>query len=297
MTNFGLSAVVDGDGHALAVYQDEKVRPLSELLPGEDVPTSILTMLPDWDSWVSRIETAVAADDPSTWLTEADFTFAAPVYDAPAIYHAGSNFFDHVREMGFEPGDKSEEPLFHFPIGANTLNGHRQPVLHPNVEQFDWEVELVAVIGRTARRVKAEDALDHVAGYMVANDLSVRDPSIFHPIFGVRWVMAKGQETMNPMGPAMVPAKFIEDPQRLGLEMLVNNEVRQKSNTKQMIWSVAEQVEVLSAFVTLPAGTLLLTGTPAGTAAAHGTYLQVGDKMRASVEGLGTLKSHIVAAG
>jgi len=292
---FGVATITGPAGLVPAVHSGDRVLPLGTLLGDQIAPPSVSAMLPEWDRWVNTIGEALdgerAADG---WLSEDEAEFAAPLPDAAGIHCAGANYTDHVAEMGIALPDKDTDLLYHFTVPVAALTGHRQPVARPACEKFDWEVEIAAVIGRAAHNVAAADALDYVAGYTVANDLSLRDEWINHPIFGPRWTTAKGQEGLKPTGPSLIPASFVPDPMNLGLTLTVNGEVRQDSNTSLMIWTLQDQIEVLSHLVTLRPGTLLLTGTPAGTAAAYGTYLQVGDELCASVEGIGALKTRIV---
>ena len=290
---FGFGVVTGDTGPQLIVQRDGSMTALTSLLGDGLAPASILTMLPEWDTWVERVSQALDADPPVRWVDVADTVMEAPI--APAtIYCAGTNFYDHVKEMKVPLPDKSSEPLVNFNVPATAVTGHRQLVHRPiGVERLDWEVELAAVISRRAWRVKAEDAMDYVAGYTTANDVSVRDATIFHDVFGVRWMFSKGQATMKPIGPTLIPRVFVPDPMNLALTLLVNGEVRQESNTSEMIWTLAEQIETYSFMTPLQPGDLLLTGTPAGTAAAHGQYLSDGDEMTASVGGIGTLVNRV----
>ena len=148
-------------------------------------------------------------------------------------------------------------------------------------QQLDWEVELAAIIGIPARYVPAEHALDHVAGYTIANELSARDRTrrVTTPQdtpFHFDWVGQKSFEGACPLGPVIVPGSDIPDPQNLSMRLLVNNVVKQDSNSSQMIFSLAEQIAQLSEGITLHPGDIILTGTPAGVGAARGEFLRGG---------------------
>jgi 2-keto-4-pentenoate hydratase/2-oxohepta-3-ene-1,7-dioic acid hydratase in catechol pathway len=158
-------------------------------------------------------------------------------------------------------------------------------------EQLDYEVELGVVIGQTAKCVNATDALDHVFGYVVANDVSARDWQFHSPTFTI----GKSFDTHGPIGPWIVTADEIDDPQDLGLRCLVNNESRQHSNTSQMIYSVAEQIEYLSTAFTLEPGDLLATGTPEGVGIAMvpPRFLQRGDVVRCEIDGIGLIENRV----
>jgi 2-keto-4-pentenoate hydratase/2-oxohepta-3-ene-1,7-dioic acid hydratase in catechol pathway len=163
---------------------------------------------------------------------------------------------------------------------------------------MDWEVELAAVIGRKARGLTLANALSCVAGYTVGNDLSARDLGNRPQVpagspFRMDWTAHKSFAGSCPLGPFMTPASDIPDPQKLGLKLIVNDVVKQDSNTSQMIYTLAEQLVQLSHRATLYPGDIVMTGTPAGTAAAHGHYLKTGDVVKAWVEGIGSLTTKI----
>jgi 2-keto-4-pentenoate hydratase/2-oxohepta-3-ene-1,7-dioic acid hydratase in catechol pathway len=157
---------------------------------------------------------------------------------------------------------------------------------------LDYEVELGVVIGRAVKGVKAADSLDHVFGYVVANDVSARDWQKHSPTF----TMGKSFDTHGPIGPWVVTADEIPDPQALALRCLVNGEVRQQSNTSDMSFTVAEQIEYLSTAFTLEPGDLLATGTPAGVGAAMDPprFLKVGDVVRCEIDGIGAIENPVI---
>jgi 2-keto-4-pentenoate hydratase/2-oxohepta-3-ene-1,7-dioic acid hydratase in catechol pathway len=205
---------------------------------------------------------------------------------------AGANYYDHMAEMGF-PGVKKETQrlFFFFKPPRNAVVGPGATVTMPRgTKKYDWEIELAAVIGKTARYVTAENALGHVAGYTVAIDLSARDfnqaPDQFYKF---DWVAGKATDTACPMGPWIVPAEALGDVQDIALKLSVNGVVKQDSSTGQMIYSVAEQIARASELMTLDPGDVVLTGTPAGVGVPKGTFLSPGDKIDAEIEGIGTL--------
>jgi 2-keto-4-pentenoate hydratase/2-oxohepta-3-ene-1,7-dioic acid hydratase in catechol pathway len=164
--------------------------------------------------------------------------------------------------------------------------------INPGVtEKLDYEVELGVVIGRKAKSVLAEDALDHVFGYFVANDVSARDWQFHSPTV----TMGKSFDTHGPIGPWIVTADEIPDPQNLGLRCLVNGEVRQDARTSEMIFGVAEQIAYLSTAFTLEPGDLIATGTPEGVGAAMKPprFLKAGDVVRCEVEKIGAIENRV----
>lgn len=303
---FGVATIDDGGVQVPAVVTERGVLTLAALL-GPQAPSSVRELvLRDWDAWCDRIAAELkgageAVDDSgfhgAGWIAEDTVSFGPPLPDPSNLYLAGANYWDHIAEMGVAVPDKAVDDVFHFMLPSSSLLGAGQDIRRPaGVEQLDWEVELAVVIGRRAESVSVEDALDHVAGYAVANDVSVRGPAMFHPVFGLRFVWAKGQATLNPMGPVIVPARFVPDPMALALSTQVNGVVRQESRTAGMIWSVQEQISYLSGRSPLLPGDIIFTGTPAGTAAAHdGAYLKDGDVLTTRVESLGVLVNRIVA--
>jgi len=276
-----LAATRDGAAYAVRSLIGGWVGSLDEALSG-------------WDGFVDAVEAALDGPDaPDALLDPAAVTFGPAGGVRSVMWCAGANYTDHIAEMGVAGiGDRS----FHFLSPSTARNAHGATVGRPvGARQLDWEVELAAVIGRPARRVAAGDALTYVAGYTVANDVSVRDQDLIrHPIFGVDWTAGKNADGLTPVGPAVVPARFVPDPTNLDLGLTVNGTVRQQSNTSRMIVDLRRQIEALSALVTLQPGDLILTGTPAGTAAAHGgRYLEDGDVMVATISGLGSLRNTV----
>jgi 2-keto-4-pentenoate hydratase/2-oxohepta-3-ene-1,7-dioic acid hydratase in catechol pathway len=231
----------------------------------------------------------------------------APVLYPGSIFCAGANYTDHMAEMaraqGKEPGptmkDLGERP-WHFVKTSSSVVGPGAAVKLPAYSmKVDWEVELAAVIGRTAKDVPVGKALDCVAGYTIANDLSARDAmkrdknppgSPFH----YDWVSQKCFDGSCPLGPWIVPAGDLRDPHDLGIRLWVNGELMQDSRTSKLIFDTAEQIAMLSSRVTLKPGDLILTGTPAGVGMGRGRFLKAGDTVRLWIEEIGEF-SHTLA--
>lgn len=215
---------------------------------------------------------------------------AAPVALPQKILCIGMNYLDHIRETGL---DAPERPVL-FGKWPNTLVGpHGDVVLDPELtSQMDYEVELAAVIGRTTSKISEADALDAVFGYTVANDVSARDWQFRDP----QWDRSKSFDTFLPLGPWLTTADEITDPQNLGLRCLVNGEVRQDSNTAQMLFSIAHIVAFLSRGMRLEPGDIILTGTPVGVGMGMDPkgYLSHGDTVRCEISGLGAIENRIV---
>ncbi|MCB1745028.1 MAG: fumarylacetoacetate hydrolase family protein, partial [Gammaproteobacteria bacterium] len=174
----------------------------------------------------------------------------------------------------------------------NAVVGEGATVHMPlDTRAFDWEIELAAVIGKRARAVSVERALEHVAGYTVAVDFSARDlnqaPDTFYKL---DWVAGKAQESCCPTGPRFVPAAAFADPQAIGLRLAVNGVTKQDDTTADMIFPLAEQIAILSRIMALDPGDMLLTGTPAGVGAPKKTFLSDGDVVASEIDGIGRLE-------
>jgi 2-keto-4-pentenoate hydratase/2-oxohepta-3-ene-1,7-dioic acid hydratase in catechol pathway len=212
----------------------------------------------------------------------------APIADPGKFICVGLNYKDHAAETG-NPAPK-EPPLF--AKWANAILDPGEPVLRPRGEtRLDWEVELGVVIGRTARRVSREQALDYVYGYTIINDVSARD----FQMVTTQWVAGKCGDTLAPVGPYIADRTEVPDPHVLDLKTWVNGTLMQDGNTRNFIFDVRYVVSYLSGLMTLQPGDLIATGTPAGVGFSRKppVTLQPGDTVRLSISGLGTLENSI----
>ena len=295
MNTFGFCTIeIDGNAEA-ALLTDGRVVALADL-PGAAAagPVSVRDVMAEVDRWTDAVTVVLDSDLP--WREASEVTFLPPVTDPSAIYCAGANYFDHLAEMGAGDVQKKDLSPFHFLTAPSAMVGHLGTVHRPpDCVKLDWEVELAAVIGRRAWQVDEADALSCVAGYTIANDVSARDwLDRRNPALGIDWMRHKSFATLLPIGPAVVPARFIPDPTDLALRLHVNGHTRQDSSTAQMVFSLAEQIAALSRVTALLPGDIVLTGTPAGTAAAYDRYLEPGDVMTAEIAGLGTLENAVL---
>lgn len=237
---------------------------------------------PDWR------ERAEAAQGYSVALAEVKL--CAPVRRPPKFIGIGLNYADHAAEAGL-PVPK--QPVL-FAKYANAVTGPTDPIPHPGMEittQLDWEVELGVVMGKTCRRVSEAEALSFVAGYTVINDVSSRDLQFFDG----QWMKGKTLDGFAPMGPHLVTADEIPDPQNLRLTMQVNGRTAQNGHTGKMIFSVAQIISFLSRLMTLEPGDVIATGTPPGVGQGMKpqVWLQPGDVCRAEVEGIGVIENRV----
>lgn len=221
---------------------------------------------------------------------------AAP-YVPQHVFCAASNYAKHANEMGTVLAAKSESKPYMFLKLSNTIVGPGSTVvLPPETSQLDWEVELAAVIGKRCRRISADDALDAVAFYTILNDVSARDLNLRKDYpFKHDWFQGKCHDTFGPFGPWLVPAWQIPDPQAVHMRLDVNGQSMQDDTAATMIWTVREQIAYLSTIVTLEPGDVIATGTPTGVGAGRGVFLKAGDRMVASIEGIGELANQVQA--
>ncbi len=199
------------------------------------------------------------------------------------MFALGLNYADHAAELDFKA---PEEPLV-FIKAANTYTGHRKVTWRPdNVDYMHYECELVAVIGKEARNVRREDALDYLCGYTVCNDYAIRDylENYYRPNLRV-----KNRDATTPVGPWIVDADTISDPNNLRIRTWINGELKQEGTTADMIFDIPFLVEYLSSFMTLQPGDMIATGTPKGLA-----DVKPGDEVTVEVEGVGRLTNTIV---
>jgi 2-keto-4-pentenoate hydratase/2-oxohepta-3-ene-1,7-dioic acid hydratase in catechol pathway len=203
------------------------------------------------------------------------------------VFCLGRNYADHAAERGAAAPD---HPVYFTKPGTAVVGPGDDVVHHAITKELDYEVELAVVIGTGGRDIPRAEALRHVFGYTIINDVTARDLQKRHN----QWFKGKSLDTFCPMGPMLVTADEIPDPQALAVSLRVNGQMRQSSHTAKMIFPVAQCIEVLSQGMTLLPGDIIATGTPDGVGAATGTFLRAGDRIEAEVEGIGILASKVV---
>jgi 2-keto-4-pentenoate hydratase/2-oxohepta-3-ene-1,7-dioic acid hydratase in catechol pathway len=305
MAAYKLVTYASADGPRAGMVVDDKVFDLVSLT-GNKSYVSLLDVLDDWKSARSALR-KVAAKGAKTKTRSrplARTKLLAPLRWPSAIYCAGANYSDHAEEMNKlhnrpmepDPHTLGLKPWF-FIKASRAISDPGAPVeISAYSNNVDWEVELAAVIGQPAKNVAIEHALDYVAGYTIANDLSARDQGRRPHVadispFKADWTRHKSFDGSCPLGPWIVPAEAIPDPQNLGLKLWVNDVLKQDSNSGKMIFNLAEQISHLSTGMTLHPGDLILTGTPAGVGAARKEFLKAGDTVKLWIEGIGTLEN------
>ena len=262
---------------------------------------STLDILEKWDAALPSLETIATAmeDGHSEARPLSEVRLMAPLLYPSAIFNAAANYYAHRAEMGGdeEPVDKTKvKPYMFLKSPAHTVIGPGDEIRLPRISQkVDWEAELGVVIGRYGRNLSQANARDIVAGYTIFNDVSARDLGRREewPRFSMDWFAHKTFETSAPMGPWIVPASSIPDPYKLKLNLWVNDDHMQEAEAGMMIFNIEEQIEFLSARITLRPGDVIATGTPAGVGAGRGIFLKAGDKVRITIDGIGELENPV----
>lgn len=295
--------------------------------------TSTLSLFENWSDTLPALQ--AAAEEIHAGTTSAARTVSAclvpmssltvhPPVASRQIFMSGANYFKHVVDIivdlgpGKTPGTEGMDPerlrayaeaLMHrrktdgapyiFTKPVSVLSGAFDPIVLPShATQPDWELELAVVIGAPARNVRKEDASRHIAGYTIANDITNRDwvwaREDMRPM-GTDWVASKCSPTYLPIGPYIVPASQVGDPQSLRLELKLNGEVKQDESTSDMIFDVARLIEHVSSLVQLMPGDVICTGSPAGNGTHYNRFLRPGDLLECAITGLGCQRTPVVA--
>ena len=306
---YALGTFSEGDGPAWpGVVRDGQVIALGRLL--RDSPADLYSVFTNWSEWGSRIDEAVSAAPGEGWRSETDFVAHLP-YMPDNLLGAGANYRKHVIELIVDSGaggvahlspeerrayaeremDARAESGMPFVWVAlrSSVAGPDKPLRVPHdVVQPDWEFELSVVIGKPARRVSAADALNYVAGYTMANDVTSRELVTRKDLknLGMDWMACKGSPGFKILGPYITPARFVPDPQTLHIRLSLNGKVMQDEGTDDMIFGVARIVEWVSAHAELQPGDIIMTGSPSGNGTHYNRFLQDRDEMRGEIDGL-----------
>ncbi len=275
-------------------------------------------MLQDWDATLPRLH-ELAAQDAGGGSPIGDLRPLPPVHPSGQILCGGANYYKHLQQMvvahlkregDTRPDDElhaeavevaqrrstTEDPYFFVGLPSALCGASDDVVLRGPGEQHDWELELAVILGRGGRDIAEADAMAHVAGYTICNDVSTRDV-MFRPGFPMTdFAMTKLRPTFFPTGPYIVPTEFVRDYRELHITLKVNGELMQDEGVDDIIYGVEQLVSYVSRVVELLPGDLLLTGSPAGNAAHHGNrWLRPGDVMEGEITGLGVQRNACVA--
>ena len=273
---------------------------------------SLFALLEDWDANFAVLQEIVSyierEETPRDTAKLADLRALPPVARPGKMFYAAQNFQEHVDEMlraGMTPasgpkftGEKSTSDPYLFLKAPSTLCGATDDIAIPlGLKKIDWEAEIALAIGKPGKRIKAERALGHVAGFMTTNDVSARDLQIRADRPGLRsdWLNGKSHDNFAPMGPFLVPRAFVPDAMNLFIRLTVNGEIKQNGNTSQFIFTPEEQIAYASNILSLDGGDIFSCGTCGGVGQGTNTFLKAGDIMETEIEGLGKMRNRMVA--
>jgi len=279
----------DGSGPGVAASSEGRLTSVPPLAGYADV----IDVLAAW----ADVEPMLRRFDPADGVP-LEGTVLAPVRSPRKLVCAGANYLDHLREMGIPSLPPGLEPYF-FLLPPTAIAGPGDVVRIPAdpAARMDWEAELAVVIGKPGRDIAEADALAHVAGYTIMNDVSARGyhgrQNPLAPPFAYDWLTSKGADTFCPLGPGITPSWFVPDPQDLSIRLWRNGELEQDGNTRDMIFPVSRLIAAVSAVMTLEPGDVIATGTPAGVGVAQGKSLVDGDVVRVEIGGLGLLENAV----
>ena len=320
-TSFGLGTfAVDGRTFAAIVVEEARVVPLGALHPSL-VGLSVIDVLDRWtETWPLLQEVAAKAPESDLAYDLAAVTVLAP-HRPPQILQAGANFREHVMQLAvaqmvadtpFEEGrpdsyfsDKAAadidlraregEPYLFLGATSAITGAYDDVVLPPRGAQPDWELEMAAVIGTGGYYIPEDEALSHVAGWTIINDVSSRDLIFRTDIksIGTDWLRGKNSPTFLPMGPWIVPSPFVPDPQQVQIQLRLNGELMQDGSTSDMVFGFARLISYVSQTVRLLPGDVILSGSPSGNGAHYKRFLRDGDVMESTLTGLGTQRNTV----
>jgi 2-keto-4-pentenoate hydratase/2-oxohepta-3-ene-1,7-dioic acid hydratase in catechol pathway len=271
-------------------------------------------LLLNWEQSLSLLRDLVATvkrdgveGDLDSWVDLQNVHVLAPILRPTKMLFAGANYERHVKEVenwkeadlkNFQGIDKSTTRPYVFVKLPYCIIGPFDPVTFPSPhQQLDWEGELAVVIGKRGKHIPVERAMEHVAGFTIANDYSIRELTMRADWPGLRsdWLGGKNFDTSAALGPYLVPKEFLPNYLDLQMTLRVNGEVKQSASTQEMVFKPDELIAWVSSIITLEPGDIIATGSPPGAGFATGKYLKVGDVVEAEIEGLGRQRNEIVA--
>ena len=308
------SFAASGGAFAAIVLGDDAIPLTAAAIARKSALASVTTiqgLLDGWDANFAALQELVAfleKEGRPGAQKLASLRALPPVVRPGKMFYAAQNFQEHVDEMlraGMTPasgpkftGEKSTSDPYLFLKAPSTLCGAADDIAIPlGLKKIDWEAEIALAIGKPGKRIKAERALDHVAGFMTTNDVSARDLQIRADRPGLRsdWLNGKSHDNFAPMGPFLVPRAFVPDAMNLFIRLTVNGEIKQNGNTSQFIFTPEEQIAYASNILSLESGDIFSCGTCGGVGQGTNTFLKVGDVMETEIEGLGKMRNRMVA--
>jgi len=284
------------------ILTDNGIIDIPSSLSRSDAPRSVKQILALGTPCLNELY--VLADTATKFVPTDSVNLLAPIQKPDKLLALAGNYRKHIIEanckLGLADSPRTTTVPRPFLMPPNVVTGHNTTINWPDFsDQLDHEIELAVVIGKPCRCVTPLRALDHVAGYTIANDISARSVSFkenrterpWDEFYD--WLNGKWSDGFLPLGPCIVTADEFPNPQDVEMELKVNGETRQKANTNDMIFSVAETVSFISHLMTLQPGDIIATGTPEGVAMGTGKWLNPGDKIECKIQGIGTLKNKI----
>lgn len=278
-TNHGPRAAVLHDGQYIDLHATDQA-----------LPPSVRQLLAEGPAALKAAEQAARREKVVTYSAD-QVRLLPPVPDPPKIVCLGLNYADHAKEGGV-PIPK--DPVLFSKYPTALIGPGEAIVLPPVSQEVDYEAELVVVVGKGGKNLDAKTALSHVAGYTIGHDVSARDWQLKKD--GKQWMVGKTFDTFAPIGPHLVTADEVPQPQNLGIRLRLNGQVMQDSNTNQMIFGIGTILAYLSQVFTLQPGDLIFTGTPPGVGVARKppVFLKAGDVAEVEIDGLGVLRNPVV---
>ncbi|MET9819063.1 fumarylacetoacetate hydrolase family protein [Streptomyces sp. NPDC006355] len=303
---FSLATLRVGDRPTPVLSVEGRYWALADVAPGVLEPEPARGLMNVFDHWEHTEPVLVAAAERLTDGTDTTAPLPAPAAAEDIltplrfprkVVMTGANYYDHMeKDGGHTDWEKDKKiPLFFLKPPTTSLVGCGRTVRYPEQsEKFDYELELALIIGRRGRKLTLDNAMEHVAGYTIALDLSARDWQR-HPKHLVKFDLFGGKafDDSCPLGPGIVPARFVDETD-LNLRFRLNGELKQDANTRDMIWSIPEQLVKITEHVTLEPGDVVCTGTPAGVGLGTGQWMKPGDLLEGEITGLGRLAVEVV---
>ncbi len=259
--------------------------------------TSVKGLLENWTHSFAQLEQIATDCAGGIYGAELSIPRSAVRLDTPVrfpnkLIAVGANYASHLSEMGLKVAKWSPMPFFLMSPTTCLVGPGRTVRMPRDSNQLDWEIELAVIIGDRLVDASPARALSAIAGYSIGLDLTARD-LVSPKDQPADFVRGKGQDTMAPCGPSMLPAQFVRDPHDLRLTLDVNGRRYQDGSTSEMIYRIDEQISIVSRFVTIEPGDIFFTGTPAGTGKKHGVFLKPGDRIRGEIGPIGMLEIEV----
>jgi 2-keto-4-pentenoate hydratase/2-oxohepta-3-ene-1,7-dioic acid hydratase in catechol pathway len=294
MTVWTLATLHTLDGPKAAIGVNGKLFAVEALEPPL---TGISTkeMVQNWEAFFPRLDeladrVAHHKEPIAPGIPASEADLLTPIVYPDGLFAIGGNYSGHLKAMGMSVTKSGTMPFFIRPPRTSLVGPGDTVMIPKTTRQLDWECELAVFVGRTLKNANREEAAAAVAGFAVGLDLSCRDLLKADNDFKVDLARGKAQDTLAPCGPAMMPAMFVPDVNNLRIQLFLNDEKMMDGSTSEMIYKIDEQLSTISNFMTVEAGSILFTGSPAGSAGEHGNrWLQPGDRLHAEIENVGAL--------